>query len=265
MLKIGFIGFGNMASAIAKGILSSKELDVAISAYDPFPTMLDKFSDSITKSNSALQLVRENKYIFLCVKPQMLENALEPISNEFTSEHIVISIVTGFTIESIKELTGNRCPVVRTMPNTPMLLGYGTTALAKPSDIKEEDYIIVKSIFECVGSAYEIPSDKFNEIIPVNGSSPAFTYLFAKTIAEQASKYGLDYSIALEMISKTLIGSAMMLMESGKTPEELIEMVSSKKGTTVAALETMHNGGFVESLKHGIKSCIERAYELGKL
>ncbi|MCL1831136.1 MAG: pyrroline-5-carboxylate reductase [Oscillospiraceae bacterium] len=264
MEKIGFLGFGNMASAIAKGILSVSHVLVEVSAYDPFPQTIEQFQGKVKNISSAQELINTNKYIFLCVKPQMLSDALSPISDAFCDQHIVVSIVAGVTVEHIKDLIDNRCPVVRTMPNTPLLLSSGTTAISKPDDISATDYELIKSIFQSVGSVYEIHPDRFNEVIPVNGSSPAFIYLFAKIIAEQAAEYGLDYDSSLKMISDTLIGSAKMIIESGKSVDELIDNVSSKGGTTVAALQAMQQTGFSEALAAGFVACVERAYELGK-
>ena len=263
MRTIGFLGFGNMANAIAKGIVRDRDLAVDLSAYDKDSLFLRDYIGLIEESDTALQLASKSRYIFLCVKPQMLKDALEPLAGALTEEHILVSIVAGVTVETIKNMTGRRCPVIRTMPNTPMLLGNGATAIAKPSDISDEDYLFVKSIFETVGAVYEIPQDRFNEVIPVNGSSPAFIYLFSEIIAQEAEKNGLNYDMAVDMFAKTLIGSAMMILESGKTLDELIAMVSSKGGTTVAALSEMHMTGFDDSLKAGIKACIDRAYELG--
>ena len=263
MEKIGFIGFGNMASAIAKGIIKNNNEVISIAAYDPNDSFINEFSDTVTKYDNAFKLVQENRYIFLCVKPQMLEVALKPIAATFTKEHVIVSILAGVTISAINEIVKDICPVIRTMPNTPLLLGYGTTAIARPESISEVDYTFVKKVFKSVGEVYEISPDRFNEIIPVNGSSPAFIYLFAKIIAEQAHSYGLDYKQCLEMISKTLIGSAMMILETEKSVDELIAMVSSKGGTTVAAIEAMNRHGFTEALSEGIKACIERAYSLG--
>lgn len=264
MKKIGFLGFGNMASAIAKGILAADKKDITISAYDPTPIMIDQLNRRVLKSDSALQLVDNNKYIFLSVKPQMLLEALEPIVDHLTSEHVIISILAGVTVESIRKIVNDSCVVIRTMPNIPLLMSLGVTAIAKPDNISDSDYSFVKEVFGYVGSVYEIESNRFNEVIPINGSSPAFVYLFTKIITEQAVKYGFDYSLALEMISKTLIGSAKMMLETDKTLDELISMVSSKGGTTVAALEKMQEDGFVTSLENGFTACINRAYELGK-
>ncbi len=265
MGKIGFLGFGNMASAIAGGILKSgliRETDVV--AYDPIRENIDKFSHPIMSSDTALQMAPESKYLFICVKPQMISEALASIVPALTKNHVLVSIAAGVSIERIKKLTDSVCPVVRVMPNTPLLLGCGSTAIAKPDDINEIDYDFVVNVFKCVGTVYEISSDKFNEVIPVNGSSPAFIYLFADIIAKSAKEVGLDYESSLEMFSDTLIGSARMLKESGYSPDELIQMVSSKGGTTVAALEAMKKHGFEDALKEGFSSCVHRAYELGK-
>jgi len=264
MPKIGFLGFGNMAQAIAKGIIESGFVnDKEIAVYDPDERQIAKFGKNIAASESALHLVKQVRYVFICVKPQVIEDALESITDGLTKNHILISIAAGVTVERIGSVTGGICPVVRVMPNTPLLLASGSTAIGRPKDIEDADYSFIEDVFSCVGTVYEIPLDKFNEVIPVNASSPAFVYLFAKSLAESAVKHGLDYSTALNMVSDTLIGSAKMLQNTGYSVDELIEMVSSKGGTTESALKTMKERGFVSSLEDGFDSCVARAYELG--
>ena len=266
MPRIGFLGFGNMAQAIAGGIIANGFIDENdVYAYDPVISQIEKFNKNIVLSESALQLVQEVKYIFLCVKPQAIEDALVPAAKALLQDQIIISIAAGVSVERIRNITDGACRVVRVMPNAPLLLGSGCTAIAKPQDIDNKDYLYIKNVFGCVGKVYDIPEDKFNEIIPVNGSSPAFIYLFAKIIAESAAKHGLDYKTSIEMFSDTLIGSARMLKETDHNADELIDMVSSKGGTTVAALAAMEESGFTDSIKSGFDSCVSRAYELGNL
>lgn len=265
MKTIGFLGFGNMAKAIATGIIKSGFVEEGdIYSYDPNESNIDSFDFGIVKSESPLQFVQSVKFLFICVKPQFFDEAIAPIVDAIRADAVIVSIVAGVSVEHIKELIGASCPVVRTMPNTPLLLGCGATAIAKPDDISKKDYGFVCELFRCVGSIYEIPADKFNEITPVNGSSPAFIYWFAKIIAECAREAGIDYGDSLFMFSDTLIGSARMIKESGYSVDTLIDMVSSKGGTTVSALEAMQEGGFENAIKKGYRACVSRAYQLGK-
>lgn len=265
MPAIGFLGFGNMAQALSKGIIESGFVsENEIHAYDTDKSQIEKFGKNIVSSDNALQVTQEAKYVFLCIKPQVADVAIGPIVSGLTENHVIVSILAGVSVKRIKSLIGGVCPVVRVMPNTPMLLGCGATAISKPQGISDTDYSFLINVFKCVGTVYEIPGNKFNEVIPVNGSSPAFIYLFAKIVAESAAKYGLDYKTSLDLFSDTLIGSARMLKESGISADKLIEMVASKGGTTEAALETMLKLGFSTAVESGFDSCVGRAYELGK-
>lgn len=265
MKPIGFLGFGNMATAIANGLLDGGLTeDTKVFAYDPYPEKIRMLGEGVYVSSSALQLIDEAKIIFLCVKPQDVDPVLDEIKTGLTPDHILVSIAAGVDVAQIRARTGAICPVVRAMPNTPMLLGTGTVAIARPVNIADADYRDIVRVFECVGAVFEISPDKFNEVIPVNGSSPAFIYLFAKVMAERAAAAGLDYQQALEMFAGTLIGSARMILDSGYDVDTLISMVSSKGGTTVAALEAMHENGFEAAIIKGFDRCVERAYELGE-
>lgn len=265
-MKIGFIGYGNMAKAIAGGILKKGMVPAAeICAYDHH----EKGSSAaqaagLTLLGSAPEVVQQSAYVFLCVKPQGFAEVLQEIQ-PFTGPHnVFLSIAAGITTGTIARQLGYDAPVVRAMPNTPLLLGCGTTALTKNNAVKEIDFTFIKNVFQSVGTVYDLPEDKFNEVINVNGSTPAYVYLFAKTVAEYAENSGIPFNLALNMFCDTMKGSAEMLQHAGKTPDELITMVSSKGGTTVAALNAFAETGFADSLRAGMKACVERAYEMGK-
>jgi len=263
-MTVGFLGFGNMAYAIAGGMIKEKEkLDCDVISFDPSFDKAGRLA-GVRAVKSAELLAEQSEIIFVCVKPQSIEEALYPISEILSKDKLVVSIAAGVSVEKIKGLIYNRCPVVRVMPNTPLMLGKGTVAIARPDDVDEEKYNLVKAIFSSVGSVYEIEPDKFNEVIPVNASSPAFIYLFAKIISECASSCGIDKTDALNMFCDTMIGSAEMIKNSGIDIDDLIKMVCSKGGTTVAALDAMTESGFEESISNGFTACVERAAELGR-
>ena len=150
------------------------------------------------------------------------------------------------------------------MPNTPFLLGEGATALAKGTYTTDEEFEVVKSIFSTGGIAEVVPMDKMKEIIAINGSSPAFIYLYAKGFIDYAKENGIDGDAALRLFAKSLIGSAKMMTESGKTIDELIKMVSSPGGTTLAGLDGLYQGKLTDVVKDCCGRCTKRAYELSK-
>lgn len=263
-MKIGFIGFGNMAKAISNGIataglVSSKDVfvfDIAENAKDAAKAM------GFTLLENEKEVLQKSELVILAVKPQVFSELLEKIKPDTRSENVFLSIAAGISIEKIAEILGKETAIIRAMPNTPLLLRCGTTVLTCNEFIDADTFSFVRAIFSSVGTVYELPESKFNEVINVNGSTPAYIYLFAKTIVEYADQNGISFDIALPMLCDTLKGSAEMLTNSGYTPDELIQMVSSKGGTTVAALNKFEETGFTDSLTAGMDACLKRAREL---
>lgn len=265
-MKVGFIGFGNMAGAIAGGILSAGVLPAAeIAVYDHGERGQGRAAKlGLTVLPSVDALLCESTYVFLCVKPQSFPVILPEIAAGAHAGNIFVSIAAGITTQTIRGAIGQDHIVVRTMPNTPLLVGMGTTVVSADPRMKPEDLTFIKRIFSVVGTVYELPEAKINETVSLNGSTPAFIYLLAETAAQNAVKHGIDHDTALAMFCDTLKGSAEMMLKTGKTPQELIDMVSSKGGSTIAALDRYRELGFAETFAAGLDRCIERTYELGR-
>ncbi len=264
--KLGFVGAGNMASAIIGGIINSeiaKPSDIYI--YDICEDKYEEFREKgFNICEFSTEAVANSDYIFLCVKPQNVKEALESIKPAASDKKTIVSIIAGITADYIKEVLECDIKIILIMPNTPLLLGYGASAMAKVEPTTDEDFAFVKSIFESMGIARDIPKDKLNEAIAVNGSTPAFVYKFAKDVADHASELGFDKNIALELFAQTLIGSAKMLTESGKTPDELIKMVCSPGGTTLKGMEALEQNNFTKAIVEAMDACVKRACELSK-
>ena len=262
-MKIGFIGMGNMAGAIAGGILKAGIVAPEnICFFDVSDAALEHGKAlGFTAFDSEIDIVKNSEYVFLCVKPQSFTDVLKKIKADVSDKNVFLTIAAGIKTSSITSELGD-VAVIRAMPNTPLLLGCGAVALTKNEKATFEEFEFIRTIFESVGTVYELPENKFNEVINVNGSTPAYIYLFAKTVTEYAAESGIPFEIALPMFCDTLKGSAEMLTKSGKTPDELITMVSSKGGTTVAAMNKFAQTGFADSLRAGMKACVDRAYEL---
>jgi pyrroline-5-carboxylate reductase len=258
MNKLGFIGLGSMGRAILRGIENSPGLkDVLVYCYDP---LFDKSS-----FKSEIEVVRNCSYVVLAVKPQSADEVLDKIKTALTSRHVVISICAGISIEHIRSRTREDLKVVQVMPNIPVMLGLGASAVAFSDNLSSDEQQFARSIMDSCGITRIIPSDKMNEIICVNGSSPAFIYLFAKCFTDYAKEQGIDENDAMNLFAQTLIGAAKMLCESGLSPDELIAQVSSPAGTTIAGLEQLRTGGFIETVKAACVNCTKRAYELGNI
>lgn len=265
MQRIGFIGAGNMATAIIKGLIAQKGNGSFINVFDVSEEKLGEISKLGVKALSSSQdVVKYSDIIVLAVKPQNYAEVLEALREVVSTNKTFVSIAAGISINYVQSALGCECPVVRVMPNTPLLLKKGASALCPSDNISEDDKRIVYDMFAGSGVCEYITEDHMNEIIAVNGSSPAYIYLFAKAMADYAVSVGIDYDKALNLICATLEGSAAMLKESGDTPEVLIEKVSSKGGTTIEALNKLREHGFTEAIDDAMKACTKRAEELGK-
>lgn len=266
MINIGFIGAGNMGTAIMKGIASSElKNSVKLFAFDPDTSKVDSLSEySVSRCDSEQQIMDNCKYVFLAVKPQIIEGVLETAAPYTTAETVFVSIAAGISDEFIERKTISGAKVVLVMPNTPLLLGEGASALSHNDAVSDEEFNIVLNIFKVCGKASVISKDKMKEIIAINGSSPAFIYLFAKGFIDYAASVGIDSNAATELFTQSLIGSAKMITDSGYSIDELIKMVSSPGGTTLAGLDRLYEGKLTETVNNCCESCTKRAYELSK-
>lgn len=264
MTKLGFIGVGNMGGAIIKGI-QGKLGNTAVFAYDSDPAKLEDLRlVGATAADSVKSMAEKCGYILLSVKPQQLDGVLAELKDAVTPDTVFISICAGISAEYIRKRTLPEAKVVLVMPNTPMMLGCGASALSRSANVSDEEFDFARKIIGSCGIAEVIPEDKMKEVIAVNGSAPAFIYLYAKGFIDYAESVGIDKGAALRLFAQTLIGSAKMMTESGMTVDELIKQVSSPGGTTLAGLEKLYEGKLTETAKRACEACTKRAYELGK-
>ena len=263
---IGFIGAGNMGFAIMKGAAESASgAELQISAFDPDTEKLSRLAEyGVAACASGREVLETCKYVFLAVKPQMFDTVLAELAPAVTKNTVLISIAAGITAEYIRSMTIPEAKVILVMPNTPLLLGEGASALAKCAPTTDEEFAVVCRIFESCGKIAAVPENKMKEIIAVNGSSPAFIYLFAKAFVDYAEKEGIAKETALPLFAQSLIGSAKMLTDSGYSIEELIRMVSSPGGTTLAGLDQLYAGKLEATVDAACTACTKRAYELSK-
>lgn len=265
MKKILFIGAGNMASAIVGGIIKSNIISPNnIYLFDKCAEQYDKFHKDCVKSVNLQDAFSEADYVFFSVKPQNIKDVMSELKNYDYKDKVFVSICAGVTIQSISDvLTGAK--IVRTMPNTPLLLGQGVTALCKNSLVSDSDFEFIKSIFASSGYTTEINEDDINTLTALTSSSPAYIYLFAKGLLDGAIKLGFNYDDTLKMICYTLIGSANMILSTGKSVDELIAMVKSPNGTTEKALNVLDDNKFTDIIYRAMDACQKRAEELSKL
>lgn len=266
MKKIGFIGAGNMAGALIRGLLRSgrwKPDDLWVS--DPLDAQLRRFKRTLkiegTRDNRLL--VRGSQTVVLAVKPQNLAQVLEEIRPEATPKKLFVSIAAGFPLRRIEAGLGGQARVVRVMPNTPVLVGRGISVAVAGSRATEADVKALVRLFKTVGDAVTITGeDLLDAVTALSGSGPAFVYHFADCLIEGGVRGGLPQGLATQLAHATLAGAAAMLTESGLPVRELREMVTSPGGTTLAGLSTLDQRGFREAVIAAVETATRRAREL---
>jgi pyrroline-5-carboxylate reductase len=266
MATIGFIGGGNMAEALIKGIISAKlcrPKDIFVSDIKPERLQhLTKEYNIIAADNA--QLAAKVDTIILSVKPQNMADALELIKASLKKDSLIISIAAGKKITAITKVLGDR-PVVRVMSNTPALIGEGISALfandkAKPMLEK------AKSIFSSVGRVVVLDNEELMDAVTaVSGSGPAYYFLFCEELTKAAIQLGLPLNIAKELVLQTAKGSALLACDAdkhGKSLELLRRNVTSPGGTTEAALKILADGKFEQLIAHAVKKACEKSRQL---
>lgn len=266
MLKLGIIGVGNMGAALLGGILKKGVVPMQeVLLCDPNSAQHEALSaQGLCWAQSPREVVERCEYIILSIKPQGFTDLLAEIKPACKGQNVFISIAAGISSDFIKKALGFDAKVVQIMPNTPALIGHGTAALAKISPVTEAEFATVFSFFEACGDAFEIPASLMNEVIPFNGSAPAFIYRITQIFVERAVSLGFERETAMKLFCSTLIGSVHMMTDSGIALDQLIKMVCSKGGTTLAGLDAMEQHHLEEALVAGVDSCVKRAYELGQ-
>lgn len=268
-MKIAFIGAGNMASAIIKSIVNSGRM----ASKDVF--VFDKFNDKAKELSASLGVVacdtlaeacNSAENILLAVKPQDYEellNSIKCVAYNLPGKTF-ISIAAAISCHYICSVLECECAVIRVMPNTPLLVGVGATAISRNKLVTDKVYSKFCTLFASSGSVCSLDESLMNEVISVNSSSPVYLYMLAKSMVEQAVQYGISQKNAEELVYQTLKGSVEMLIRSDKKPDELIKMVASPGGTTLAAISSLEGNGFSNSVKAAMDACTARANELSK-
>lgn len=261
---ISFIGGGNMAGAIIDAIINAGLVPAnMISVFDPSEekqAQLKAKGVNVLSSNE--EIVSREDVLFLAVKPQIMDAVLSSISGKIKSKCIV-SIAAGISVEHIKSHLSDAVPVIRSLPNTPMLVLNGMTVVAESADVPDELFSFVLSVFESAGEVVVLPEDKINEAIPLSSSSPAFFFRMLKAMAEVGVKNGISYEDSFKLAATAMMGSAEYAIKSESSLSELIAQVSSPGGTTVAALSAFDDFDFEKFIEEVETRCVNRAYELG--
>lgn len=259
-MKLGFIGTGNMASAIMGGIIKKQIIaaDEIIGA-DLFAPGRERakaqFGIHVTDSNK--EVVEKAEVIVLSVKPQFYADVIHEIRNDIRKEQIVITIAPGKTLAWLSEQFGTEVKIVRTMPNTPAMVGEGMTAACPNEYMTEEETAYVRTLLEGFSRVEIIPERLMDTVVSVSGSSPAYVFMLIEAMADAAVSGGMPRAQAYQFAAQAVLGSAKMVLETGKHPGELKDMVCSPAGTTIEAVRVLEERGFRSSIFEAMKVCEE--------
>ncbi|SCI72717.1 Pyrroline-5-carboxylate reductase [uncultured Clostridium sp.] len=265
--KIGFIGSGNMAKAMIGGIVKSKLVDPSnVIASDLNELALENVKNEygINVTTNSKEVVKFSDIVIVAVKPNVYDIVLEGIKELIDNEKIIVTIAAGKTIESIENVIGDDKKVIRTMPNTPALVNEGMSALCKNKNITDEELNTVKEIFNSFGKAEIVNEYLIDAVIGASGSAPAYVFMFIEAIADAAVLAGMPRNQAYTFAAQAVMGSAKMVLETGKHPGELKDMVCSPGGTTIEAVKTLESEGFRSAVIKAIGDCIEKSKEMSK-
>ena len=267
MKKIGFIGAGNMAGAIIGGIIKSNLVESQnVIASAKTMTNLNKLKDeyNINVTLDAREVVKNSDIVFMAVKPNIFDGVLESVKDLIGDEKIVVSIAAGKSISSMENIIGDDKKIIRTMPNTPALVNEGMSALCPNKNIEDAELKIVKGIFDSFGKSEVVGEYLIDSVIGVSGSSPAYVFMFIEAMADAAVVGGMPRKQAYNFAAQSVLGAAKMVIESGKHPGELKDMVCSPGGTTIEAVKVLENEGMRSAVINGMASCIEKSIEMSK-
>lgn len=264
-LKIGFIGAGNMAFGIAKGILSGNVLPVNVKVSAPSSRNLGRFQElGVTVTHSNTEVVSGSDVVFVAVKPHLVAPVLNEISVHVTGRHIIVSVAAGVTLATLEQLLPANSVAIRLMPNLPCLVQEGALLFSRGSHAKQEDGALLRSLLHRCGLVEEGPEAWIDIHTGLSGSGVAFVYLFAEALAEGAVKMGMPSALAHSIASQTVLGAGRLLRESGKHPAQLRSEVCTPGGTTIYGLHTLEQGGLRASTMSAVEAATERARELGQ-
>jgi len=261
-MEFGFLGAGNMASAIVKGMVHSDFVHPAqIFIYDVSDAAMDKLSEAtgVCKVKSAEELIEASKYLYLALKPQVCREFLPKIKESVKKrDPVVISMAAGLTIERIEGFLGFKPKLIRIMPNINALINESVTAVCRNDKVSEDDFRMVTDLLAVIGQTIPIEENYFGIFTAMASNSPAFTYLFIDSLARAAQKLGMNKATALQVAARAVIGSAKMLLETGEHPHELIDKVSSPGGTTIEGVCVLSESGFESAVIKAVESCVNK-------
>ncbi len=260
--KVGFIGCGNMGSSMVGGLIKSKFIkadDIIVSTKTESSSMrLEEQFKVKTTLDSAI-VAKESDVIILAVKPFMFKKVISEIRSELTEDKLIITIAAGITISDMEEWISGNSKIIRTMPNTPALVGEAMSAVCPNKNVTKDELDYCFKIFESFGECVQLEEKDFHGFIALCGSSPAYVFMFIEAMADAAVRLGIPRVKAYKMAAQSVLGSGKMVLETGKHPGELKDMVCSPAGTTIDAVVELEKLGFRNSVIQAMNKCAEKS------
>ena len=263
--NIGFVGAGNMATALIEGLLHAGVLPHRIVASDVKAERLAHLNEAkgIRTIRDNRALLRESDVVVLSVKPQVMDRVLTELGRDVSATQLVVSVAAGVPIDALEARLPAGSRVVRAMPNTPATVLAGATAIAAGTHASEDDLRVARELFEAVGRVVILEESLLDAVTGLSGSGPAYIMLIIEALADGGVKVGLHRDTALLLAAQTVFGSAKLLLESGEHPGRLKDMVTSPGGTAIAGLHTLESGALRKTLIDAVEAATKRAMELG--
>lgn len=264
-MKIGFIGLGNMADAMIGGIIGKGlygKSDIIGSSKTEATAVKISEKYGIETCTDNVKTAQESDVVILAVKPVFFPEVIAQIKDKIKSDTLVISIAAGKSIEWIEKEFGTAIKLVRCMPNVPALVGESCTGVCLNSNITAKDEKIAMEIMNSFGKASVIPERIMDAVIAVSGSSPAYVFVFIEAMADAAVQAGMPRKQAYEFAAQSVLGSAKMVLETGKHPAELKDMVCSPGGTTIEAVKVLEEKGFRAAVIDAMEACAEKSRKM---
>ena len=265
--RFGVLGAGNMGMAIVEGAVRAGRLrrEEALLFHRTEEKCAASRAAGYAATTDYTAVYTDCDTVLLGIKPQNFDEILPVLAAHAAAKPLVLSVAAGVTFARMEAALGADTPIIRIMPNTPLMLGVGASELVKNAAATDEQLADVRALFDTMGVTVVFEEERMlNEVIPYAGSAPAYLYAFADAMVQSAVRHGIDERDALTLFCQTMIGAAKMLLEGEKSPSELIDAVCSPGGTTIQAMRVLEQRGLRDILAEANDKCIARAYELGK-
>ena len=264
---LGFVGAGNMASAIIKGAVAKNVLNAStVSVYDVDTKKTKALAEElgIIAAESLTKLCQTSDIIIIAVKPNVMTAALTDM-NPYITNQTVVSIAAGWSAAMIKAVIGDDKRVLRLMPNTPLMSGEGMTVFETPSNLTDSEQTFVETLFSALGQIDHAPCQAMDAVTAVSGSGPAYVFMFIEALADAGVLCGLPRAQAQKLAAQTVLGSAKMVLKSGSHPGALKDAVCSPGGTTIEAVKSLEQDGFRGAVINAVEKCAQKSRNMSKL